>query len=289
MDPTDRQALYLGSQGQGLYYSYDGGESWWASGPIRSGSINAVAVLYDAAERCTVYAATANRILKTTDCGRFWNQTYYDTRLSEQVLSLAVQRDAPSVIFAGLTTGDILKSKDAGKSWETITRLPGRVTNIIGHTLNPKIFYVVVDRQGIWKTVDDGASWQNLNDGLKKFPGAMVITSVSVDPARPETIITASTYGLVRTTDGGQTWSAIPLLTPPGKAPISSVALNPSNPAEIYYTTDSTLFHSQDAGQTWQTLNAPVPGTRTILIVDPKVPTTLYLGVNRPVQQKSGL
>src|SRR3989344_6858559 len=36
MDPTDRQALYLGSQGQGLYYSYDGGESWWASGPIRS-------------------------------------------------------------------------------------------------------------------------------------------------------------------------------------------------------------------------------------------------------------
>lgn len=284
MDPTDRQTFYLGSQSQGLFYTYDSGQSWWPSGPIRSGTINAIALTNDPAKRCTVYIATANRILKTTDCGRFWDQQYYDTRLKERVLSLSVNLNDTNILYAGLSTGDILRSKDAGKSWETAARLPAAVTKFLPHTLNSDIIYAVVSRKGLWKTTDGGTSWQDLSAGLKKFSGATTVTNAIVDPTRSETVIMSSQYGLVRTTDGGESWSALPLLTPAGKATISGLAMNPVNPLELYYTTDTTLYRSKDAGETWETFTLPVSGAKTTMIVDPKIPATLYMGVNRPVK-----
>lgn len=283
IDPTDSRTLYLGSQGNGLYFSYDKGESWWASGPIRQGDINAVAVPYAATLRCTIYLASANRILKTTDCGRAWEQQYYDTRLKEKVLTLAVNLENPSIIYAGMTTGDVLKSNDAGKSWERIVSLKGKVTRIVPHTLKASTLYLTVEGRGLWKTEDNGAAWLDMSEGLKQFSGAMTIRDLVVDPTRPDTVITASQYGLVRTTDGGATWSALPLLTPPSSANISAVALNPNNPSELYYTTDTTLYRSSDAGETWETRTLPVSGVKTVLLIDPEVkaPTALYLGVMR--------
>lgn len=283
IDPTDNRTLYLGSQGNGLYYSYDNAESWWASGPIRQGDINAVAIPNDANLRCTIYLSSANRILKTTDCGRSWDQQYYDTRLKEQVLTLAVNRENSSVIYAGMTTGDVLKSNDAGKSWERVVSLKGKVTRIVPHTLKSSTLYLALEGRGLWKTEDSGTTWQDMSEGLNKFAGAMTIRDLAVDPTRPDTVIAASSYGLVRTTDGGATWSALPLLTPPSSANIFAVALNPNNPSELYYTTDTTLYRSSDAGETWETRTLPVAGVKSILLIDPavKTPTTLYLGVAR--------
>ena len=281
LDPTDSRTFYLGSKGQGLYYSYDAGDSWWASGPIRQGDINAVALPNDPALRCTIYIATANRILRTTDCGRFWDQQYYDTRLKEQVLTLAVNGENPAVVYAGMSTGDVLKSSDGGKNWEITYRSRGRVTRIVPHTLKASTLYMTVENQGFWRSDDGGSNWQDMSEGLKKLSGALNIKDLVVDPTRPDTVITASSYGLIRTTDGGEIWSALPLLTPPSAAAILSVALNPNNPPELYYTTDTTLYRSGDAGETWEAKALPLSAPQNIIIVDPKVPGTLYLGAAR--------
>ncbi|MFA5954618.1 MAG: hypothetical protein WC817_03735 [Patescibacteria group bacterium] len=287
MDPTDRQTLYLGSQGQGLFYTYDAAQRWWQSGPIRSGTINDIAIPYNPNERCTVYIATVNRILKTTDCGRFWQQPYFDTRKDTVVLSLEVNHDQSNVIFAGTSSGEILKSKDAGQSWETIVRLGGAIKNLVGHDLNSSVLYAVVDKRGIWKTVDDGATWQDTSEGLNAFSGAKNMTAIAVDPVHPDTIVAASNYGLVRTTDAGVTWAALQLLTPTGKVEINDVALNPQNASELYYTTATTLYRSSDAGATWETRPLPAPNTKTKLLVDPKLGSALYLGVLRPQASKN--
>lgn len=278
MDPTDRQTLYLGSQGQGLYYSYDGAEGWTPSGPIRVGDVNAVAISTDVAAHCTVYLATSNRIMRTTDCGRSWEQIYLGTNSKDLVTSLAVALQNPKTIYGGLSNGDILKSVDGGKTWGAIVRLPSGIQKILPHALNVNTLYAVVRGKGIWRTVDAGKTWVDTGNGLKSFSGATSIVDVIMDPARPETLITANSYGLLRSTDAGQTWLPIPLLTAPGKAKIASVAIDPTTPANIYYTTDTTFYRSSDAGQTWTTKPLPVPGAKTIIIVDPKLPNVLYLG-----------
>jgi photosystem II stability/assembly factor-like uncharacterized protein len=289
MDPTDPRTIYLGSQGSGLYYTYDRAESWWQSRPIPAGTINAVAVPAEATLRCTVYVATTNQIFKSTDCGRYWEQVYVDTRRREHVLSLAVHLKKPQTVYAGLTTGDLVKSDDGGKRWETIARLPGKITRLIPHTLNPETFYLTVEKRGVSKSTDGGKTWQELNEALKTYKGSLEVRDIVIDPTRPETIIVATPYGLVRTTDGGVTWAPLRLITPPGKANISALTLNPAKPAELYYTTDTTLFRSSDAGETWETRTLPVQGAKTKLLVDPQDGKVLYLGVLRAAPKKDAL
>lgn len=285
-DPTDPRTIYLGSQGNGLYYTYDRADSWWQSRPIPAGTINAVAVPSDAALRCTVYIASTIQIFKSTDCGRYWEQVYVDTRRKEQVLSLAVHLKKTQTVYAGLTTGDLIRSEDGGKRWETVARLPGRITRLLPHTLNHDTIYITIDKRGVWRTIDGGKTWQDMSEGLKVYKGSLDIKSIVIDPTRPETVIVATPYGLIRTIDGGTVWAPLRLITPPGKANISSIALNPSNTAELYYTTDTTLLRSSDAGETWETRTLPVPGTKTTLLVDPQESKVLYLGVFRaPVKQ----
>lgn len=287
-DPTDRQTLYLGSTNHGLFYTYDSAARWWQSGPIRSGSINAVAVVPEAELRCTLYVATENRILKTQDCGRFWDQEYYDTRLTEKVLTLLVHINEPDVVYAGLTTGDVLRSTDAGQSWETLSRLPGDVERLVQHNLDDDTLYAVVRKQGLWKSTNAGESWENASKDWKKFSKKSTeIFDIAVDVNRPDTVIVSSPFGLLRTTDGGDTWAPINLLTDNNEANIYSVAINPQNPEHIYYTTNTTLYRSSDAGVTWETRPLPAGPVFSKLLVDPKLENTLYLGINRPVQQSS--
>lgn len=284
-DPTDRQTIYMGSTNQGLFFTYDSADRWWQSGPIRSGAINAIAVVPQAELRCTVYIATANRILKTQDCGRFWDQVYYDTRLNEQVTALVVDKRDSKVVYAGMTTGDVLRSTDAGVSWQTYARMSGEVQILMQHALNNDTLYAVIKSQGFWKSTDAGATWQNMSEGMREFKNSLRITDIAIDQNRPDTVILASEYGLLRTTDGGVTWATIPLITDVNEAKIYSIAMNPQDPRQLYYTTNSTLYRSSDAGETWETRPLPARGIFTSLIVDPKLPSTLYLGVNRPAQQ----
>lgn len=287
LDPNDRQTLYLGSTAHGLFYTYDSAAQWWQSGPIRSGSISAIAVVPKPEDKCTLYLATANRIFKTEDCGRFWDQQYYDTRLKEKILTLVVDSSNTNVIYAGLTTGDVLVSSDAGKNWKTLSRLPGDVETLAQHNLDADTFYAVVQNQGIWKSVDSGVTWENMSKEWREYKDAVKVSDIAVDVNRPDTFIVASSYGLLRTTDGGETWESVSLLTKPNEAKIYSIAIDPQDTRKIYYTTDSTLYRSSDAGQTWETRALPVSGALTEILVDPKLSNVLYMGVNRPVQQNT--
>ncbi|MFA7286248.1 MAG: hypothetical protein WC052_01105 [Patescibacteria group bacterium] len=290
LDPTDRQTVYVGTSGNGLYYTYDAARRWWQSGPIRSGSINAIAIPNDVAKRCTVYLASANRVLKTIDCGRFWEQVYFDTRTNELTKSLLVHQKNPDTVFIGMSTGEVLRSKDAGTSWETVARMQGSVIQLLSAPLNPELLYALVAKKGVWVSEDGGTTWTDAGETMKKdFKGSEVVTAAAIDTSRPDTFIVASKYGLVRTTDAGKTWVALSLLTPTGKITITDVALRPDNSSELYYTTPTTFYRSYDAGGTWETQPLPAINANAKIIVDPKVNGLLYLGIARIVQQQESL
>jgi photosystem II stability/assembly factor-like uncharacterized protein len=232
-----------------------------------------------------LYVATANRILKTQDCGRFWDQEYYDTRLRESVLTLLVHETETDIVYAGLTTGDVLRSIDAGLSWETLSRLPGDVERLVQHNLDPETIYAVVSKQGLWKSTDAGVTWDNMSKNWREYKYNLEVTDIVVDPNRPDTLIVSSASGLLRSTDGGENWTPVELLTDVNEATIYSVALNPQDPKQLYYTTSSTFYRSRDAGETWETRPLPVSGARSEILVDPKLENTIYLGFNRPVKQ----
>lgn len=87
----------------------------------------------------------------------------------------------------------------------------GRVPTVAFHPTNRNILYLGTSAGGVWKSTNEGASWVPLTDGQC----SLVIGAIAVDPVNPE-IVYAGTgepseatagCGMLRSTDGGTTWS----------------------------------------------------------------------------------
>src|SRR5262249_31335788 len=70
-------------------------------------------------------------------------------------------------------------------------------------------------RNGIWRTTDGGATWQQLRQGLPS-PDLFDRTSLAIAPSRPSVLYALaaatdgdSVLGVFRSTNGGDSWRAI--------------------------------------------------------------------------------
>lgn len=276
-DPSDQLALYAGTRENGLLYTYDGGESWYQSRDpqVAKGNVNAVAV--DPQNKCTIYVALANRLLKTSDCNRSFSEIYRD---DTEITSLVIKNSYPLKIYLGTTKGFVVKSQDAGRTWTPLKNFGGKIADIALRPADDTV-YVAVSRRSLWRSGDGGQNWTDLSAAFKKMSGALDMTKLIVSPSTPATLIMASKYGLLRTNDGGDTWEALNLLTPPGKFDIYSLAIDPKTTKQIYYSTASMFYKTQNSGETWSAKKLPTSRAATALLVDAANSNIVYMGVSK--------
>lgn len=281
-DPQDNAALYAGTAQNGLVYSLDAGESWQAMKGLSSGQVNAVAV--DPKNKCTVYATRANEIVKTVTCGRDWTRVFFDPQTSKVITRLAVDWFNPTIIFAGTSEGDILKSQDGGASWLSAARVDGtRITDIDIDPRDSRLVYVGTLGNGIWKTIDGGATWTQINKQFgEDLREARRVTQVVLDPKAANTLFVVSKYGIIRSEDQGETWTALKLTSPPGTIQISALAIDPNDPKKMIYTGSTSVAFTSDAGTTWTVKKLPTTKAGSALLIDPKDGNIVYLGTHAP-------
>lgn len=277
MDPADNKAIYVGSQGSGLFYSYDAGESWMQSPTLRRGDVPSIAV--SPSDKCTIYVGFENKVIKSDDCSRTWKVAYLDSRGTNKILSVAVDYKNGAIVYAGSMTGDLLKSSDSGISWSPIGRLQNPIKKILIAPYNTSIIYVATQNKGILKTKNAGGGWENLADGLKSFSMALNYKDLKFDLSAEETLVYASQYGLLKSIDGGQTWKAIELLTPPNAATIYAVEVNPKNGNDIFYSTATTFYRTLDGGKKWITKKLPTKRAASAIICDLYNSNVMYMTV----------
>jgi photosystem II stability/assembly factor-like uncharacterized protein len=143
----------------------------------------------------------------------------------------------------------------------------GRVTGIGVHPTDGRIMYVAAASGGVWKTTNGGATWAPLTD--QQCSPSM--GSVAVDPVNPN-IIYAGTgeintfefpgCGVLRSTDGGNTWTAPQtnpvgpyhgkILVDPNTAGSATSTTVLAATGDIAARTTHGLFVSFNSGQTWQ-------------------------------------
>jgi photosystem II stability/assembly factor-like uncharacterized protein len=185
-------------------------------------------------------------------------------------------------------------------------RASGRVVSIAPHPTNTQIAYLGAAHGGVWRTSDGGASWTPLTD---KQP-SLAIGALAIDPTNPN-IIYAGTgegftaanclnfygVGLLKSTDGGATWS---LKTHPSfdRRAITSIVIDRTTPTTLYVTTSRGnadtrtiscggvpgaplfgLLRSTDGGETFTLLQVSITGVTTVL-QDPTAPLVLYAAVD---------
>src|SRR5437016_10241382 len=143
----------------------------------------------------------------------------------------------------------------------------GRVRQILAHPMDPDVLFIATAGGGVWKTYTATAPtvlWEPLTDAL----GSTAVGTLAVDPSNPDILFLGfgdpfdvRQPGIVRSTDGGGTWSAPAVLhasyavgngTQEWTAgSVTDIKVDPRNSAVVLATTDAGLFRSTDAGVTW--------------------------------------
>jgi photosystem II stability/assembly factor-like uncharacterized protein len=179
------------------------------------------------------------------------------------------------------------KSTDSGGSWTSSAFYP-----FAFDPHNPNTIYAsVADHAGLSKSIDGGATWNEINNGLKDQSGNVYIAMLVIDPANPNVIYvaTGATWesgrdGVFKSTDGGGTWSQTRIWFSITFASIDTLAIDPVNSNTIYAGGSvypfGIVFKSTDNGATWSPsfTGLTILGSVTQLAIDPTNPNIVYAG-----------
>ncbi|MEO5719774.1 MAG: sialidase [Chthoniobacterales bacterium] len=284
-----------------------------------SGRVSSMAATREPSGKLTIYVGAASGgVWKSEDSGTNY-RPIFDEQPVQSIGAIALDPKNTKNVWVGtgepwvrnsVSFGDgIYKSSDGGETWDK-AGLPNseRISQIIVSPKSSATVYVAVpgalwsdspDR-GLYKTTDDGKTWNQILKGSNLSTGA---STIAMDPSNPNIMFAGlwdfrrqgwtyrsggespndpSGSGLFRTADGGATWKEITPEANKGfpKKPYGrlAVAIAPSNPKRVYAfveSTESALFVSDDGGQTWQQRDKSQwmvwrPFYFANLIVDPK-------------------
>jgi hypothetical protein len=167
-----------------------------------------------------------------------------------RITSLAIHPSDAQTIYIGAAAGGIFKTTDGGFSWLPVfdSNSSLAIGDVAVATSNKNVLYVGTgeanggggsvsfDGLGVFKSLDAGATWQNM--GLEKVGS---IGKIAIDPQNPNrAFVGAMGYlyekspdrGVFRTLNGGQTWQKVLFQT--DSTGCIDIALNPQNPNIIY-------------------------------------------------------
>ncbi len=283
IDPSDQNALYFSAAEGGMYYSYDAAENWNEVKTLRGNFINNIAI--DPANKCVIYVTTTNKLLKSIDCARTWQQVYFDNDLTVTVTALVIDQYDSKIIYIGTSRGEIIQSTDSGKTWRVLNRFENPLVKVVLSPSDSRLLFVATASKGLYRSTDQGSTWLSIQDKLKDFKNNLAFRDLFLLASQPGFMLLATNYGLLKSTNNGDEWVALELITPESQAIINSVITNPTNSQEMYYVTNTTFYGSVDGGVKWATKKLPTTRPGNLLLSDPKDPNILYL-TTKPIPKK---
>jgi photosystem II stability/assembly factor-like uncharacterized protein len=234
---------------------YAGDNIWTWAGV--SGTIEQI--LTDPINPSIVYAATHNKIIKSTDGGNTWSDITDPSWI--MVMDITMGLDNPNILYAivNVDPSVLYRTIDGGTTWQLIhTEDQPRAITVSPTTWREAYLVSGEDRYKtvISKTIDGGQTWTAINDGL---PIDHAIDRISIAPSAPHIMIAKTMwnapnppYPLYKSVDAGNSWSPLP----GPYSNINVVTFDPKNSNTIYLgmTFSPGAWKTTDGGNTWQPL-----------------------------------
>src|ERR1700756_1372346 len=166
----------------------------------------------------------------------------------------------------------------------------GRIDDFAVVESNPNIVFVGVASGGVWKTVNNGTTWEPVFDK----EAVSTIGDIAIAPSDPGIVWVGSGEpnnrqssswgnGIYKSTDGGKTWKNMGLAE---THHIGRVVKNPKNPDVVYAATlghlwgpnpERGVYKTSDGGKTWsQVLKISNDTGVSDIAMDSESPDTLY-------------
>jgi photosystem II stability/assembly factor-like uncharacterized protein len=272
LDSHTTTTLYAGSH-CGVLKSINGDSNWSGDANNEWGFCGSQMLVLDPVVSTTVYmgrwsdsqgpTSAPNGLFKSLDGGATWVTL---TSTSTVVFDLVIDPTNTTTLYLATASG-IVKSLDGGLTWTAAnTGLRAGYTFTLGiDPLTPTTLYAVsFDRESIW----GGGDWRITGQVFKSTDGAnnwiLVYTAapainlsvypegkrLAIDPVAPGTVFAAVGAEVVKTLDGGTTWSKVnPGLV--GYPEVPSLVIDPLIPSTLYAVTDSGVLKTTNGGTSW--------------------------------------
>jgi photosystem II stability/assembly factor-like uncharacterized protein len=186
------------------------------------------------------------------------------------VVAIAINPTNPNVVYMA-TNDAIYKSRDGGGSWALANAglSTYRVLSLLVDPNIPTVVYAGTNSDSVYKSTDGGISWNIANAGMKEH--IAIVNNFAVDRRNPQTIYTATTVGVFKTTNGAMMWDDMSVGF--SSYYIVSVVMDPQDSNILYVGTSGGVYKSTDAAKSWRPVNHGI-------IEDSEVATAMALGVN---------
>jgi hypothetical protein len=156
-----------------------------------------------------IYAATYDQgVMRSADDGKSWTSLGLKGKF---LRSIVLDPSNPEVVYVA-ALGDGVYKTTAAKISGGFTRLAGGPPSPAQLAFIDGDLYVVAGRDGVWRTSDGGMAWTQLSLGSIPSNG-IFWRSIAGYRACGKTFLylgadTAGKYSVIRSTDGGTSWSA---------------------------------------------------------------------------------
>lgn len=239
-----------------------------------------------------VYAALSDRLLSV-------QLAAHDTAVEGSTLPvlteptiecLAAGRERPGRVFVGTVDAGLLRSLDAGGTWERVADFGDRITAVAISPHDPETAWIGTEPSAVYRSSDGGDSWTHL-EGLTDLPSAdrwsfpprpqtHHVRWIEVDPTDPDRIYLGIEAGaFVRTTDGGDTWEDHPA---GARRDNHTLATHPEAPDRVYAAAGDGYAESSDGGRTWAVIEEGLEhGYVWGMAVDPGDPDRVVVSAAR--------
>ena len=221
-DPLDTTIIYAATT-VGVYRTRDGARVWKERMTGMKEVHIVVTIALNPKNPNVLYAGTTGGVYRTRDGALTWekvNEGLIPPEILEAAMALGVNILAinpadPDIVYAGTTKG-LFQTTTGGETWVHIGEsLPDQfISTIAIDPTTPQHVYVG-GRAGVFKSQDGGHHWQARHTGLK----SLNIRTIVISPLDSQTVYVGTNgTGLYRSSNGGETWSRIPLTAGPGMA-----------------------------------------------------------------------
>lgn len=243
--------------------------------------------------------------------GRTWNRMAGVAALIALSLTVAPLAQAPAPPRNAeflLRAYDSYQSMARSSPYRTIpwqylgpTNISGRTTDIaVADRAGARRIYAAYATGGLWKTDDNGATWQSIFDDY----ATSSIGDIAVAPSNPDIVWVGTGEanlfrasmpgaGIYKSTDAGRTFRHAGLTD---TQTIARVIVHPTDPNVVYVAASGHgwtenemrgVFKTTDGGKAWVKILYKSPKTGAIdLVMDPSDPNTLYAALWQRTRRK---
>jgi photosystem II stability/assembly factor-like uncharacterized protein len=300
IDPNNPDNIYCATEGDGVYFSSDGGSSWNFNSSGAGDNGAARSLTFAPGNNDQLYAGFLSlAVCYSEDGAASWELV--NKGISALALNdIEIDPNNPEIILAAFeaeNSGGCYLYDPGNENWKLVDGLPG--TRFSQVTIGPDgTMYAwsngptTIAAEGVYKSTDGGETWENMGPNI----GGVFETQIfglDVSQSDPNLIfIAGNNFGangwesmLYRTTDGGDNWDNVYM--GPANDSFKFIFIDPNSGDQIIYAAYSSDTHggflkSTDGGINWTDINGGLPSTAKwagAIVCDPQNSSLLYGGV----------